>query len=66
MSEEKSKKKWLTPDELEQEYGFSKSTQSKYRMWRKIPFSKIGKYIRYNREEIDKWLEDNAVEMIAS
>lgn len=58
-----TKKEWLTPHELEVEYGFSKSTQSKYRMDRKIPFSKIGKYIRYNRHEINKWLEDNKVEV---
>ena len=56
-------KQWLTPKELESEYGFSKSTQSKYRMNRKIPFSKIGKYIRYNRNEINQWLESNKVEV---
>ncbi len=56
-------KKWLTPDELFEEFSFSRSTQAKYRMARKIPFSKIGKYIRYNRSEIDKWLSDNSVEV---
>lgn len=58
-------KTWLTPKELKAEYGFSISTQSKYRMDRKIPFSKIGKYIRYNRDEINKWLEDNKVEVVS-
>ncbi len=57
------KKEWLTPDELFEEYKFSKSTQAKYRMERKIPFSKIGRYVRYNREEINKWLELNRVEV---
>ena len=57
-------KRWLTPNELFREYGFSESTQAMYRMDRKIPFSRIGKYIRYDRDEIDKWLEDNAVEVI--
>ena len=50
--------------DLELEYGFSKSTQSKMRMITSnstIPFSKIGKYIRYDRVAIDKWLENNAV-----
>ncbi len=55
------KKEWLMPSELEEEFGFSRSTQAKYRMSRKIPFSKIGKYIRYKRSEIHKWLEDNSV-----
>jgi len=66
MSEVQQKKQWLTPDDLEAEFGFSKSTQAKYRMNRKIPFSKVGKYIRYNRDEIDKWLKDNSVELLAS
>lgn len=59
-------KRWLSPDDLEQEYGFSKSTQSKMRMSSNpstIPFSKIGgKYIRYDRTMIDQWLEDHQVQ----
>ncbi len=54
-------KRWLSPTELEDEFGFSKSTQAKYRMDRKIPFSKLGKYIRYDRNEIDVWLEEAKV-----
>jgi len=57
--------RWLTPDELFKEYGFSKSNQDKLRMNRKIPFCKIGRYIRYDRLEIDKWIESNRVEMRA-
>jgi len=56
-------KQWLTPKELESEYNFSISTQAKYRMDRKIPFSKIGKYIRYNRNDINEWLSSNRVEV---
>lgn len=59
----KGQKEWLTPDGLYQEYGFSKSTQAKMRMKRTIPFSKIGRYIRYSRDEIHKWLEFNRVEV---
>jgi len=57
-------KRWLNPSELEAEYGFSKSTQSKMRMQSSrsnIPFSKIGKYIRYDRVAIDAWLEEHRV-----
>ena len=58
-------KRWLSPEDLELEYGFSKSTQAKMRMIKSnstIPFSKIGgKYIRYDRVAIDKWLEDHVV-----
>ncbi|MDQ1340200.1 MAG: hypothetical protein QG567_1357 [Campylobacterota bacterium] len=56
---------FLTPDELEIEYKFSKSTQAKYRMARKIPFIKIGgRYIRYKREDIHRWLEKNRIEEV--
>jgi hypothetical protein len=58
------KKEYLDPDELKQEYGFSLSTQAKYRMNRKIPFSKIGRYIRYKRTDINKWLDNNRVEVV--
>ena len=58
-------KRWLSPDNLASEYGFSKSTQAKMRMASNsstIPFSKInGKYIRYDRVAIDKWLEEHQV-----
>ncbi|MBN1839916.1 MAG: helix-turn-helix domain-containing protein [Campylobacterales bacterium] len=58
-------KRWLSPDDLANEYGFSKSTQAKMRMARNsstIPFSKInGKYIRYDRIAIDKWLEEHKI-----
>jgi len=52
---------WLSPSELEIEYGFSKSNQGKMRMKKLIPFSKVGSYIRYNRELINKWLSDHHV-----
>ena len=59
-------KRWLTPNSLELEYGFSKSTQAKMRMATNnstIPFSKIGgKYIRYDRFLIDEWLEKHQVQ----
>lgn len=54
-------KRWLTPKDLEIEQKIMTSTQAKYRMKRLIPFSKIGKFIRYDRYEIDKWLENNKV-----
>ncbi len=61
-----TQKEWLTPTDLEQEYGFSKSTQSKMRMNSNsstIPFSKIGgKFIRYNRNRINEWLHNHEVQ----
>jgi len=58
-------KRWLNPKELYAEYGFTESNQGKLRMKRAIPFSKMGNYIRYDRIEIDKWIESNAVEVVA-
>ena len=58
-------KRWLSPSELEAEYGLSKSTQAKMRMASNsstLPFSKIGKFIRYDRQEIDRWLEEHQVQ----
>jgi len=59
-------KRWLSPSDLEVEFGFSKSTQAKMRMTSNsstIPFSKIGgKFIRYDRHLVDKWLEQHQVQ----
>ena len=56
-----SQNTWLTPKELEEKYSFSISRQARLRMERKIPFSKIGRYIRYNKEAINEWLENARV-----
>jgi len=53
--------RWLTPVSLELEYEFSQSTQAKLRMKKKIPYKKIGKFIRYDRIEIDKWIDEHTV-----
>ena len=65
MSAHTECKRWLSPSELKSEYGFGESNQAKLRMNNKIPYSKIGRYIRYDRWEIDKWLMNNNVSMIS-
>jgi hypothetical protein len=52
---------WLTPKQLEAEYGIKVSTQNKMRMARKLPYSKLGKFVRYSRVKINKMLEDAEV-----
>ena len=52
-------KRWLTIQDVEIEYGFNRNTQNRLRRLKQIPFSKVGKKIRYDRLELDKWLEDN-------
>lgn len=60
-----TQKRWLNPKELADEYGFTESNQGKLRMKKVIPYSKMGSYIRYDRLEIDKWIESNAVKVVA-
>ena len=57
-----SLKRWLEISDVELEYGFNNNTQKRMRRLKLIPFSKVGKKIRYDRVELDKWLEDNKIE----
>ncbi len=52
---------WLSPVNLEAEYGIKISTQNKLRMQKKLPYSKIGKFVRYSRTKINKMFEDAEV-----
>ena len=57
----KTQKLWLSPDDLQEEYGILKSTANKMRMAKTLPFHKIGKYVRYRRPDIDQMFEDAKV-----
>ena len=58
------KKEWLSPNEVYDEFGFSKSTLAKNRMANKgIRYSKIGKYIKYKRTDIEAFLDENIVKI---
>ena len=50
---------WLDPRGLHNAYGFSTSRQATLRSEGKIPFHKVGRYIRYKREDIDAWLDNH-------
>ncbi len=56
-----SEKRWLTPKDLFDEFLIGLQTQAKMRRDKRIPYSKVGKFIRYDREAINEWLEDHAV-----
>ena len=56
---------WLTPEQLQDQYGVSRTQQAKLRMRRNykdgatkypILFVKIGKRILYLKADIEKWL----------
>ena len=59
-------KEWLNPRETSKEFGFSTSTLAKWRMDNlNLPFSKMGKYIRYKRSDIEAFIESNKIEVLA-
>ena len=61
-----SQKEWLNPSEVNKEFGFSTSTLAKWRMVNlNLSFSKIGKYIKYKRSDIEAFIESNKVEVIS-
>ena len=57
-------KKFLSPQELKELFGFGLDWQAKARTDRKIPFLKIGRFVRYDREEIEKWMLKHKVSTI--
>jgi hypothetical protein len=54
-------KRFLNKFELEIEYGFKLDWQAKARQHKTIPFIKIGSIVKYDRIEIEKWLEAHAI-----
>jgi hypothetical protein len=56
-----TQKEWLNPTELEAEYGILRSTQSKMRMAKTLPYHKVGKYVRYHRPDINEMFMDAKV-----
>ncbi len=54
-------KRWLKPHDLLDEYGISISMQNRLRSEKRVPYARIGRQIRYDRLEIDKWLEDHKI-----
>ncbi len=60
------KKDWLSPREVFSEYGFSINTLAKWRMDNiNLPFSKMGKYIKYKRSDVEAFLNSN-IQAVAS
>lgn len=56
--------RWMTPKQLQEHYGFSESWQNKARMVSSgstLPYHKVGKFIKYDRLEIDAWITQHKV-----
>jgi len=58
-------KRWFSPLDLEEYTGWSRSWQAKSRMVTsknvKLPFKKVGKFVIYDRYEIDAFIEEHTV-----
>lgn len=58
-------KRFLTPDELLSEYGFGLKWQAKWRSAKmgaaRLPFVKLGGYVRYDRIQIEKWILKHSI-----
>ena len=55
---------WLNPNDMKIEYKFSISTLAKWRMKNiNLPYSKIGKYIKYKRSDVETFLNANIVDV---
>jgi len=52
---------WLSPKDFAQEFDISEVTQSKMRAAGKLPYSKLGKFVRYNRAKINELLKNAEV-----
>lgn len=54
-----STSRWLTTTQAAAYLGCSKSTLEKDRVYRllKIPFTRLGKSIRYDQQDLDRYLE---------
>lgn len=53
-------KRFLTPDELLEEYGLGKKWQDKWRPLG-LPYIKLGGYIRYHRETVEEWILKHSI-----
>jgi len=54
-------KEWLSPVDLEKEFGIKTSTQAKMRMKGVLPYSKVGKFVKYSRTKINQMFENAEV-----
>ena len=55
---------WLSPQGVNDRYQFSISTLAKWRMDNKnLPFSKIGKFIKYSTTDIENFIKSNVQEV---
>ncbi len=50
-------KDWLTPKDVETEFGIKTTSQANMRSEKRIPYSKMGNFIFYSRKKLYEWFE---------
>lgn len=56
-------KRFMNVDELAAYLGISRNTIYWWVAIRKVPHNKLGKLVRFNRDEVDMWLKSNSREI---
>lgn len=57
-------KRYISPQELSEYLGFKKDTIYTWVWQRRIPYHKMGRYIRFDLKEIDVWTMENRISEI--
>ena len=55
-------KRYLSINELSDYIGIAKGTAYVWVCHRKIPYTKVGRLVKFDLWKIDKWLADNTIE----
>ena len=58
---ENLKNKWLRPQDIEEQLGWSRSRQARLRCDGKLSYHKFGSFVYYDTEYIHKLIEDGRV-----
>lgn len=57
-------KRYLSINELSEYIGITKGTIYVWVCHRKIPYYKIGRLVKFDIHKIDKWIAENAIEVV--
>lgn len=60
----KSDKRYLSIKELALYLGIMEGTLYSWVCYKKIPYTKIGRLVKFDIERIDRWVQENAVEVM--
>ncbi len=61
MNKNQTKHDWMTIQDFEDEFQVSVQLQASWRHKKRLPYSRIGNTVRYQRSKIDKFFKDAEV-----